>query len=53
MDLPKELEDGENNIVHVAEARSFSLLGVMKSSRPVDAGVGGASVESFGGSYRS
>lgn len=32
----KELEDGEDNVVYVAEPRGLRLLGMMHAARPVE-----------------
>ena len=41
----EQLEDGENDVVDVAEAGSLGLLGVVKTSGPVDGDVGGLLVQ--------
>lgn len=38
--LLEQLEDGEHDVVDVAETRRLRLLGVVESSRPVDGDVG-------------
>ena len=40
LDGPEELEDGEDDVVDVAEAGRLTLLGVVESASPVDADVG-------------
>ena len=35
----EQFKDGEDNVVDIAEAGGFALLGVMESSRPVDCNV--------------
>lgn len=42
--LLEQLQDGQDNIVDVAEARSLRLLCMVKSSSPVDGDVGLLSV---------
>lgn len=39
MILLEQLQDGQHNIIHVTEAWSFRLLGVVESSGPVDCDV--------------
>ena len=41
----EQLEDGESNVVDVAEAGSLGLLGVVETSGPVDSNVGGLLVQ--------
>lgn len=41
----EELEDGEHEVVDVAEARGLALLGVVQAARPVDGDVVRAVVE--------
>ena len=43
--LLEQLEDGEHDVVRVAEARRLALLGVVQPARPVDRDVGLALVE--------
>ena len=38
--VPQELEDGEDDVVDVAEARRLALLGVVEAAGPVDGDVG-------------
>ena len=46
--LLEELEDGQNAVVDVAEARRLGLLGVMEAAGPVDDDVGAVLVEAAG-----
>ena len=46
-DAPKQLEDREDDVVHVAESGRLPLFGVMQSSSPVDRSVGLTRVESL------
>ena len=41
----QELEDGQHDVVDVAEARGLRLLGVVETPGPVDGDVGGLLVE--------
>ena len=45
----EELQDGENDVVDVAEPGGLALLGVVEAARPVDGDVGVPAVE-LGGS---
>merc|ERR1719409_2080736 len=45
---PEELQDREDNVVDVAEARRFGLLGMMQPSGPINRDVGRAIVELAG-----
>lgn len=36
----EQLQDGQDDVVDVAEARGFRLLGVMEAAGPVDGDVG-------------
>lgn len=38
-DLPQELQNGEHNVVDVAEAARLKLLGVVQAPSPVDGDV--------------
>ncbi len=38
--VEEELEDGEDDVVDVAEARGFGFFGVVQTAGPVDGGVG-------------
>lgn len=46
--MPQEFEDAEDNVVDVAEARGFALLGVVQAARPIEGNVGLARVETSG-----
>lgn len=48
MELQK-LEDGEDDVVDIAEPRCLALLGVVEAAGPVDGDVGVATVELDGG----
>lgn len=41
----QEFENGENNVVDVAETTGFALLGVMQATRPIDGNVSSAVIE--------
>lgn len=38
--LLEQLQDGEDNVVDVAETRGLRLLGVVESASPIDGNVG-------------
>ena len=45
-DILQQLKNGKNNVINVAEAGSFRLLGMMKTSRPVDDNIRQAFIQS-------
>ena len=49
----EELQDGEDDVVDVAEPRGLALLGVVETARPVDGDVGIPAVELDGGADAS
>lgn len=49
----QKLENGQDNVVDITEAGSFGLLGVVKSTGPVDGNIGGLLVQFDGRGHGS
>lgn len=45
----QELEDAQDNVVYVAEARSFAFLRVVQTASPIDGNVSGAACYALSG----